>query len=118
MNGPLPKRAQWTLVCRVEDILPDTGVCALVNNEQVAVFRISGSETLYAISAEDPFSDAPVLARGIVGDINGELVVASPIYKHHFNLSTGQCIEDASVRVKSYAVRVAQDWVLVAFEKT
>ena len=29
-------------VCRLEDIVPDTGVCALVDGEQVAVFRVRG----------------------------------------------------------------------------
>ncbi len=114
MNGPALNPNQWTLVCPLDDILPDTGVCALVGEEQVAIFRISGNEALYAISAEDPFSDAPVLARGIIGDVDGELVVASPIYKHHFSLTNGQCVEDDTVRLKTYPVRVAQDWVLVA----
>jgi len=87
-------------VCGLEDIVPDTGVCALVGGEQVAVFRIG--EKLYAIGNRDPFSGANVLSRGIVGDLNGELVVASPVYKQHFCLRTGRCIEDASVSVPVY----------------
>ena len=47
----------------------------------------------------DPFSRANVLSRGIVGDLKGELVVASPVYKQHFSLRTGQCVEDPDVRV-------------------
>ncbi len=31
--------SNWQLVCSVEDIIPGTGVCALVNNEQIALFR-------------------------------------------------------------------------------
>jgi len=91
-------------VCRLEDIVPDTGVCALVGDEQVAVFRIH--QEVYAIGNRDPFSGANVLSRGIVGDLNGELVVASPVYKQHFSLLTGRCIEDASVSVPVYRVRV------------
>ena len=91
-------------VCGLEDIVPDTGVCALVGGEQVAVFRIG--EKVYAIGNRDPFSGASVLSRGIVGDLGGELVVASPVYKQHFSLLTGRCIEDASVSVPVYrAVR-------------
>ena len=87
-------------ICRLDDIVPDTGVAALVGGEQVAVFRIA--QELYAIGNCDPFSGANVLSRGIVGDLNGELVVASPVYKQHFSLLDGRCIEDASVRVPVY----------------
>ena len=91
-------------VCRIDDILDNTGVCALVGGEQVAVFRVD--EKIYAIGNRDPFSGANVLSRGIVGDINGELVVASPVYKQHFSLLTGRCIEDASVSVPVYRTLV------------
>ncbi len=56
---------------------------------------------------------ANVLSRGIVGDLNGELVVALPVYKQHFSLLTGRCIEDASVRIPVYAARVEEGWVVV-----
>jgi NAD(P)H-dependent nitrite reductase small subunit len=91
-------------VCRLDEIVPDTGICALVAGEQVAVFRIA--ETIYAIGNRDPFSGANVLSRGIVGDLNGELVVASPVYKQHFSLLSGRCIEDPSVSVPVYRARV------------
>ena len=91
-------------ICRLEDIVPDTGVAALVGEEQVAVFRIG--QKIYAIGNRDPFSGANVLSRGIVGDLNGELVVASPVYKQHFSLLDGRCIEDPSVSVPVYRARV------------
>jgi assimilatory nitrate reductase catalytic subunit len=98
-------------VCRLEDIVPDTGVCALVEGEQVAVFRVE--DKVYAVGNRDPFSDANVLSRGIVGDVKGELVVASPIYKQHFSLLTGRCLEDATVRIPVYAARVEDGSVVV-----
>ena len=83
------KRAgAWTSVCAFDDLMPDTGVAALLEGRQIAVFRIG--EVVYAIDNYDPHSEANVLSRGIVGDLNGEPVVASPIYKHHFNLATGR----------------------------
>jgi NAD(P)H-dependent nitrite reductase small subunit len=91
-------------VCRLDDIVPDTGVCVLVGGEQVAVFRIH--QEVHAIGNRDPFSGANVLSRGIVGDLNGELVVASPVYKQHFSLLTGRCVEDPSVSVPVYPARV------------
>src|SRR5579859_7332731 len=67
------------VICRLDDIVPGTGVCALVGDEQVAVFRVD--DCVYALGNFDPFSRANVLSRGIVGDLKGELVVASPVYK-------------------------------------
>jgi nitrite reductase (NADH) small subunit len=107
---------QWIAVCKLSDIVPDTGVCALVNERQVAVFRLH-DDSLYAIDNFDPFSGANVLSRGIVGDLKGEVVVASPVYKQHFNLDTGQCVEEADVCVATYRVRVEGDTVLVSSGK-
>ncbi len=84
----------WVEICSYDAIYPDTGVCALVDGRQVAVYRLSDG-TLHAVSNFDPFSGANVLSRGIVGDRNGEPKVASPIYKQTFNLRTGVCYEDA-----------------------
>lgn len=96
---------EWIAVCKLTDIVPDTGVCALVNGRQIAVFRLH-DDSVYAIDNLDPFSKANVLSRGIVGDLKGELVVASPVYKQHFNLVTGQCLEEAEVRVAVFPARV------------
>ena len=103
---------EWIAVCKLSDIVPDTGVCALVHGRQVAVFRLH-DDSVHAIDNHDPFSRANVLSRGIVGDLKGELVVASPIYKQHFNLATGQCLEEAAVRVAVFMARVEGDTVLV-----
>jgi NAD(P)H-dependent nitrite reductase small subunit len=98
-------------VCRLSDIVPDTGVCALVDGGQLAVFRIK--DEVYAIGNTDPFSGANVLSRGIVGDLKGELVVASPVYKQHFSLLTGRCIEDEALSVPVYRVSVHGEDVLI-----
>ena len=103
----------WTTVCELSALLPNVGVRALLGDSQVAVFKLSGSDEIFAIDAFDPFSNAPVLSRGIVGDVKGRLVVASPIYKQHFDLTTGQCLEDDSVAVRTFAVRVVDGQVQV-----
>lgn len=103
---------QWAAVCPLEDITPNSGVCALIGGRQVAVFRVS-EDRVFALSNYDPFSNANVLSRGIVGDIKGELVVASPVYKQHFSLASGQCIEDEAVKVTSFAARVSKGMVEV-----
>jgi len=102
-------------VCRVEDIVPNSGVAVLVAGEQVAVFRLD-DDTVFAVSNRDPFSRANVLSRGIVGDLRGELVVASPVYKQHFSLRTGECVEDPTVRIEVYRARAQDGFVYVDIE--
>ena len=40
-------------------------------------------------------------------------MVASPLYKHHFDLVTGDCIEDAEVKVPVYDVALEADQVVL-----
>jgi NAD(P)H-dependent nitrite reductase small subunit len=103
---------EWTVVCRLDDIAPNSGVCALIGERQVAMFRLD-DDSVYALSNHDPFSQANVLSRGIVGDLKGELVVASPVYKQHFALATGICVEDPTVKVAVFPARVANGIVQV-----
>ena len=99
-------------VCKLSDLQPGVGVGALVNGQQIALFR-QRNDDIYAISNYDPLSEANVISRGLTGDLKGFKVVASPIYKQHFDLATGQCLEDASVQLPVYAVEVSGDQVSV-----
>ncbi|MGH8584189.1 MAG: nitrite reductase small subunit NirD [Gammaproteobacteria bacterium] len=101
----------WVDVCALDDLVPWYGSGALVGGRQVALFRVG--KDIYAIDNYDPIGKANVLARGIVGDIGEELVVASPLYKQHYSLKTGQCLEYPDIRVGAYAVRVAGNRVQV-----
>jgi nitrite reductase (NADH) small subunit len=96
----------WVDVCALDDLTPDRGVCALVEGEQIAVFRTSPDDEMYAISNHDPFSDAYVLSRGVVGSKGDVPKVASPIFKQNFDLRTGVCLDNPSVSVPAYPVRV------------
>lgn len=101
-----------TPVCRLEQIEIEGGVAALVDGVAVAIFRTHDGN-VYAISNYDPFSQASVLARGIVGDRGGTPFVASPMHKQAFDLRSGQCLDDAAVRVPTYDVRVDDGVVLI-----
>src|SRR5215471_10225517 len=99
--------ASWQPVCALDEIVPNTGVCALVNGEQVAVFRVDGERGgIYAIDNYDPASHAAVLSRGLIGSLGERVVVASPIYKHHFDLRTGECLEAPEKSVSAFTTRV------------
>ena len=91
-----PTTTVWTAVCRLDELARERGAAALLDGEQVAVFRLADDRVL-AVQQHDPFSDAYVLARGIVGSrsVDGDEVptVASPMHKQVFDLRTGRCLE-------------------------
>ena len=105
------KASRWQHVCALDDIYPDSGVCALIEGQQVAVFRVHGG--VHALGNHDPISGVNALARGIVGDLGGELVVASPLFKQHFSLITGRCLEEPQYCVPVFLARIheGQIWV-------
>lgn len=105
--------SSWTDVCPTDDILPDTGVCALVQGRHVAVFRV-GADRFFAIDNVDPKSGASVLSRGLVGSLGERVVVASPLYKQHIDLQSGECIEQPELSVSAHAVRTEGGLVQVS----
>src|SRR5688572_25713868 len=104
----------WIEVCAFDDLVPDRGACALVGPHQVALFRTSPDDAVYALSNYDPFSAACVLSRGIVGSKGDTPKVASPVFKQSFDLRTGVCLDDPSVSVRTFPVRVVEGRVQVA----
>lgn len=104
----------WTDVCAFDELEPDRGVCALVGDVAVAVFRCWPTDELYALDNLDPFSAASVLSRGIVGSVGDVPVVASPIFKHRFDLRTGEAVDDPTTSVAVHDVRVLDGRVLVS----
>lgn len=110
------EKIHWQPICTRSDLVPGSGVCALVEKAQVALFYLPDSkQQIYAISNRDPVGGANVLSRGIVGDIGNRLVVASPLYKQHFDLTNGECLEEEDVTVEVYEVRIDGDNILIKY---
>ena len=106
----------WIDICAVTDLQADSGVCALVEGKQVAIFYMPKDNAVYAIDNYDPFGKVHVLSRGLIGDIQGEPMVSSPLYKQHFSLKTGQCFEDETVKNDVYAIRIENNRVEISLE--
>lgn len=113
MTGAQPR---WREVCGLDDLVLERGAAALVDGEQIALFRVGEREVL-ALQQLDPYSGAQVISRGIVGSRAGAVTVASPMYKQVFDLRTGRCL-DALGRepqdLRTWSVRVESDVVMVA----
>jgi len=113
MTTAVRATAQWGAVCQVDRLPPERGVAALVDHVQLAVFRTHDG-ALYALDNRDPFSGACVLSRGIVGSRGDAPTVASPMFKQVFDLRTGICLDDETVHVATYPVRVVDGQVQVS----
>jgi len=56
----------WVRVCRIGDLERERGLAALIDGEQVALFR-THDDRIHAVQQLDPYSGAFVMSRGIVG---------------------------------------------------
>ncbi|NWA27731.1 nitrite reductase small subunit NirD [Pseudomonas gingeri] len=123
MNSTTLERPQnaieWRTLCNRADLVADSGVVAWHEGAQVALFHLpfgAGGEQVFAIDNCDPKSGANVIGRGIVGTLKGELVIASPLYKQHFRLADGVCIEYPEQRLRVWPVRLNGDQVEVGLD--
>ena len=103
----------WRDACALRDVPPSCGVAALLDGRQIALVRVGEDDRVFALSNYDPFSDAFVLSRGIVGSRGDTLKVTSPVYKQAFDLRTGACLDDAAVSVDTFPVRLVDRRVQV-----
>jgi NAD(P)H-dependent nitrite reductase small subunit len=108
--------SHWIAVCNVDDLQPDSGICARVAGKQVALFYLSKLQQVFAVDNFDPVGQANVLSRGMVGDLGGEPMVASPLYKQHYSLRTGVCFEDDAVQLQTYSVCIDDQQVMLNVE--
>jgi nitrite reductase (NADH) small subunit len=113
LTRPTADEHEWYDLCPIDHVVPGTGRAALVRGQQIAIIRQYDGR-FSALSNFDPFSKAFVIARGIVGDRAGQPKITSPIYKQSFSLETGQCLDDPSVSLSVYPIRVCSGRIQVA----
>jgi len=112
MDARNASRSAWRRVCSRRDLVANSGVVALVDGVQVALFYLpQDGDAVYAVENRDPKSGANVVGRGIVGHVGGELVVASPLYKQHFRLHDGSCVQYPEQRLRTWPARLNGDAV-------
>lgn len=105
---------QWRALCSRADLVANSGVVAWVDGAQVALFYLpeqASGKQLYALDNRDPKSGANVIGRGIIGSLGGDLVIAAPLYKQHYRLEDGTCLEYPEQQLRTWPVRLQGDTV-------
>lgn len=105
---------QWRALCSRADLVANSGVVAWVDGAQVALFYLpeqASGKQLYAVDNRDPKSGANVIGRGIIGSLGGDLVIAAPLYKQHYRLEDGTCLEYPEQQLRTWPVRLQGDTV-------
>ncbi|MGB8927999.1 MAG: nitrite reductase large subunit NirB, partial [Pantoea agglomerans] len=106
-----PPAEPWSAVCTLEAIPQQAGIGARLGSERVALFRFG--DALFALEDREPGSDASVLSRGILGDVGGEPVVISPLYKQRIRLRDGQSLDNPQHQLRCWPVKLeaGQIWL-------
>lgn len=104
----------WFTACHPDQLRVEEGAAILLpDGHQIALFR-TRRDHLYAVDNVDPYTNAAVLSRGIVGDHAGEPTIASPMLNNVFLLRTGHSLEHAHIRLSTWAVRRSDTAVQIA----
>ena len=102
----------WSAICALDEVPLNAGLGARLGNQRIALFRFG--DDLYALEDIEPGTRASVLSRGLLGDVQGEPVVISPLYKQRFRLRDGQCLDNPALQLRCWPVKLEQGTIWVA----
>ena len=108
------------LLCQTEDLVLNSGVCALSEDRQIALFSLEqqGQTQVYATSNWDPIGKANVLSRGLLSCVSGEPCIVSPLYKQRYSLIDGRCLDDDSVSIDIFSLEHTSEGIYLAQPNT
>ncbi len=96
-------------IATTSDLAPGSGKVVEVEGETIALFNIEG--TFYAMGNSCPHRGGPLGEGSLAGS-----TVTCPLHGAEFNVKTGEVLgPPAETGVKSYAVRVEGQDVLIEF---
>lgn len=98
--------AEFVKVAKKSEVPVDTGKCVEVNGREIALFNVEGK--IFAIYHVCPHQGGPLAEGGIEGS-----VVTCPWHGWQFNVTTGVCTFNESVKQPIYSVKEEGDDILV-----
>jgi len=98
--------AQWERVGTVDDFPEEGGAAVLWGETQLAVFNFASRGEWYCTQNVCPHMRAPVLSEGIIGTAGEAPKVACPLHKKTFDLRTGAGLDDPSLSLSHFPVKV------------
>ena len=107
------KVIHWFPACQVADVPENGGVCVKYNTEQIALFHFKRRGEWYATQNECPHRNQMALSRGLIGSSSNEPKVACPFHKKTFSLVTGECLNGDECSIRTYPVKIDNDWVYI-----
>jgi len=99
--------SEYVAVAQPEELAPGEGRVVEVNGNEVALFNLNG--TFYAIDNVCVHQGGP-LGEGL---LEGEDVVC-PWHRWKYNVKSGVCAANPSVKVKTYSVKLEDGQIKVA----
>lgn len=93
-------------VAKKSEIPDDQGICVEVNGREVALFKVQNK--VYAIDQICPHAGGPLAEGGLHGD-----KVMCPWHGWEFNVKTGECTFNPSLRQDVFKVKEDGDDVYV-----
>ena len=117
MNNTITEKITWFRACRIEDVPFNGGVCVKYKDEQIALFHFTRRGEWYATQNMCPHRKQMALSRGMIGSHQGEPKVACPFHKKTFSLLTGECLSGDECAIKTYPVKVVNEFVYIGIAK-
>jgi nitrite reductase (NADH) large subunit len=97
---------QWVRVASVAEVPAEGGIAIKYGPAQIALYNFASRGEWYACQNQCPHMQDMVLARGLIGDQQGQPKVACPQHKKTFSLKTGECLSGDQLKVRTFPVRV------------
>jgi nitrite reductase/ring-hydroxylating ferredoxin subunit len=96
-----------------------------VGGHRVGLYRVE--DTLYALADRCPHREAPLCSGRVATPVearDGVLTVGTPWsivrcpwHKWEYEITTGRCLVDERLRVRTYAVKVDGDQIVVSLDR-
>ena len=113
---------EWHDVGALDELEREGRIVARVGGREVGVVRDPRSGSLHGIRNRCPHHGGPLclgtVRERLVGapgryDVGGQRVLRCPWHGWEFDLETGRCVDEPSLRAAVYTVRVGGNRVLV-----